>query len=118
MSVTEKRDAPLLIVARVLPSTDRARPKGLGASIFPSAPTGVRSRPLGKTAPLYPSMLISLRVGKSPAGALKKTVSDFPERGWSRSGPEKSSGPAMLVVVINDSTTAARQTARAALTNC
>lgn len=46
----ENCDAPLLIVASVIPSGESASPYGLGASSMTSVPTGVTSRPLGRMA--------------------------------------------------------------------
>src|SRR5438046_3021063 len=70
--VTEKREAPLLTVASVLPSGATVSPKGLGASTPISRPTGVTSRPLGSTAASKPSMDTDRLAGRSPAGARKR----------------------------------------------
>ena len=62
-SVTEKREAPLLIVAAVWPSGDSARPNGLGAPTLTSVPAGVTKRPFGRIAPERPSMVVASVVG-------------------------------------------------------
>src|SRR5262245_8472460 len=71
IKVREKGPAPLLSVASILPSGDKARPKGLGALTFTSVPVGVSNRPFGKIAALRPSMMVSVVAGRSPAGAEK-----------------------------------------------
>ena len=76
VQLTEKRDAPELIVASVSPSGASAKPKGLGASTLTSMPAGVTSRPLGSIAARWPSMIISRVAGNVPAGAWKRVKSE------------------------------------------
>src|SRR5262245_40455961 len=76
ISVTEKLDAPLLMVASVVPSGDNASPNGFGAPTSISTPAGVRTRPLGRIAAGRPSMVVAVVAGRSPAGARKRKNSD------------------------------------------
>jgi hypothetical protein len=69
ISVTEKCDAPLLMVAAIFPSGDNANPKGLGASRLTSRPAGDTNRPFGRMAPGLPSTVVKRAAGRSPAGA-------------------------------------------------
>ena len=63
ISVTEKREAPLLIVASVCSSGETARPNGLGAPTLTSRPAGVTKRPFGRIAPERPSIVVASVVG-------------------------------------------------------
>src|ERR1051325_1277507 len=74
--VTEKREAPLLMVAAVFPSDDSARPKGFGAPTTTSVPAGDTNWPFGRMAPGLPSSIVDCAVGRSPAGARSATNPD------------------------------------------
>src|SRR5689334_16121130 len=73
ISVTEKFEAPLLVVATSCSSGDTARPNGLGAPTETSTPAGVTKRPLGRIAAERPSTVVASIVGRSPAGARNST---------------------------------------------
>src|SRR5262245_28810166 len=79
-SVSENGEAPLLTVASIAPSGERARPNGFGACTLTSTPAGVTRRPFGRTAASRPLMVVCAAAGRLPAGAEKRRKSESRRR--------------------------------------